>query len=111
MDASQGLCPAGMQPRHPSQLYEATLEGLVLFLVLRFATHRLGLLGRRGMVTGVFLVGYGLARIALENVREPDEFMPEALRSWITMGMLLSIPMILFGAWLIWRARTRPAAA
>ncbi len=70
-DAS-GACVAGYAPRHPSQLYEATLEGLVLFLILRLATHRFGWLQRRGAVTGLFLVCYGAFRISLENVRMPD---------------------------------------
>ncbi len=95
---------AGPEPRHPSQLYEALLEGLVLFLVLRFATHRLGWLQRRGALSGRFLMGYGVIRILLENVREPDAFMPD-FPLGLTMGMLLSLPMLLGGAWLIWRAR------
>jgi phosphatidylglycerol:prolipoprotein diacylglycerol transferase len=108
-DAHGGMCPEGA--RHPSQLYEATLEGLVLFLVLRWATHRAGALQKPGLVTGIFLVGYGLSRAVLENVREPDEFMPEALRGWITMGMILCIPMLIGGAILIWLARKQPAEA
>jgi phosphatidylglycerol:prolipoprotein diacylglycerol transferase len=106
--AVQGACPEGA--RHPSQLYEATLEGIVLFLVLRWATHRAGLLQKPGMTSGIFMIGYGLARLALENVREPDSFMPNALKGWITMGMILCIPMIAFGAWLVWRARKAPVA-
>jgi phosphatidylglycerol:prolipoprotein diacylglycerol transferase len=109
-ETSGGVCPAGEIARHPSQLYEASLEGILLFLVLRWATHRARLLPRRGTVTGVFLVGYGLVRAALENVREPDRFMPE-YPFGLTMGMLLSLPMILVGLWLIWRARSRPAEA
>ncbi|MHB8529877.1 MAG: prolipoprotein diacylglyceryl transferase, partial [Caulobacteraceae bacterium] len=70
-DAS-GACIAGYRPRHPSQLYEAALEGVVLFLILRLATHHFGALRRRGVVTGLFLFFYGLFRIALENVRMPD---------------------------------------
>jgi phosphatidylglycerol:prolipoprotein diacylglycerol transferase len=105
------VCAAGMVPRHPSELYEATLEGLVLFLVLRWATHRAGFLEKRGLVTGIFLTGYGISRALLENVREPDEFMPDALKHWITMGMLLSIPMIVVGVWLIWRTRTSASSA
>lgn len=103
-----GFCPAGDVPRHPSQLYEAGLEGLVLFLVLWLAIWKLKLLTKPGFVTGLFLFGYGLSRALMEVVREPDSHMPEALRGVITMGMLLSIPMILIGAWLIWRARNRP---
>lgn len=101
--------PAGPWPRHPSQLYEAALEGLALFLILRLATHRLLWLRRRGLVTGVFLTGYGLFRILLENVREPDAHMIEFLRSGISMGMLLSLPMLIAGGWLIWRGLKEPA--
>jgi phosphatidylglycerol:prolipoprotein diacylglycerol transferase len=99
-----GACPPEvMAPRHPSQLYEAVLEGLVLFLVLRFATHRLKWLQRPGAVTGLWLIGYGAIRVALENVRNPDEGMPN-FPLGLTMGMILSIPMILLGAALIWNA-------
>ncbi|MGE5565265.1 MAG: prolipoprotein diacylglyceryl transferase [Parcubacteria group bacterium] len=102
---------AGPEPRHPSQLYEATLEGLVLFIILRIATHRLKWLQRKGAVTGLFLLCYALARISLENVREPDRFMPH-FPLGLTMGMMLSIPMALFGLWLLWRAlRTEPEPA
>jgi phosphatidylglycerol:prolipoprotein diacylglycerol transferase len=102
-----GACPAGMAPRHPSQLYEAGLEGIVLFLVLRWATHKAGWLEKRGAIVGLFLVGYGVIRVALENVREPDVGVPHPLG--LTMGMFLSIPMILGGLWLIWRALKEPA--
>jgi phosphatidylglycerol---prolipoprotein diacylglyceryl transferase len=100
-----GQCPEEvvMTARHPSQLYEAALEGVVLFLVLRFATHRLKWLQRPGAVTGLWLIGYGLIRILLETVRNPDEGMPD-FPLGLTMGMMLSIPMILVGAWLLWRA-------
>jgi phosphatidylglycerol:prolipoprotein diacylglycerol transferase len=109
-DASGG-CAAGYIPRHPSQLYEATLEGLVLFLVLRLATHRLGWLQRPGAVTGLFLVGYSAARIALENVRMPDAGLRD-LPFGLTVGIMLSVPMLIGGAWLIWRSRrSEPAGA
>ena len=94
--------------RHPSQLYEAGLEGLLLFAILAFAVWKLRLLAKPGYVTGLFLVGYGLSRAVLETVREPDAHMPEFLQGHVTMGMMLSIPMILVGAWLIWRAWSRP---
>ena len=109
-DEYHGACPAGLDARHPSQLYEATLEGIVLFLVLRWATHRAKWLERQGALTGLFLVCYGLFRIALENVREPDEGMPN-FPLGLTMGMILSIPMFLVGAWMIWRALKRPVEA
>ncbi|WP_297694483.1 prolipoprotein diacylglyceryl transferase [Phenylobacterium sp.] len=98
---------AGPEPRHPSQLYEAALEGIVLFLVLRWATHSRKWLNRRGVVMGLFIAGYGLARTALENVREPDAYMPH-FPLGLTMGMLLSIPMILVGCWIIWRGLKEP---
>ncbi|MFZ4607004.1 MAG: prolipoprotein diacylglyceryl transferase [Caulobacter sp.] len=100
---------AGIEYRHPSQLYEAALEGILLFLILRFATHRLLWLQRRGAVAGLFMVGYGLFRISLESVREPDAQMLPFLRDVVTMGTILSIPMLLFGLWLIWRSLSQPA--
>jgi phosphatidylglycerol:prolipoprotein diacylglycerol transferase len=107
--ANGDSCPAGLLTRHPSQLYEAALEGIVLFLVLLWATHKKRWLNREGAVVGLFLVGYGLARVALENVRQPDVQMPD-FPLGLTMGMMLSIPMILLGAWLIWRALHRAPA-
>ena len=104
-----GVCPAGDAPRHPSQLYEAGLEGLALFGVLSFAIWKLRLLSKPGYVAGLFLVGYGLSRALLENVREPDFGMPN-FPLGLTMGMMLSIPMIVAGAYLIWRAWNRPPA-
>lgn len=102
-----GACPAGDVPRHPSQLYEAGLEGIVLFGVLLLAVWQWRLLTKPGYVTGIFLVGYGAIRAALENVREPDLGMPD-FPLGLTMGMMLSLPMIAVGAWLIWRAWSRP---
>ena len=102
-----GYCPAGMVPRHPSQLYEAFFEGLVLFLILRWATHGAKLGNRRGVVVGIFLVFYGLFRIAIETVREPDAGMPN-FPLGLTMGMILSIPMVFAGAFLIWRGMREP---
>jgi len=100
----------GDLPRHPSQLYEAALEGVVLFIVLRIATHRYHKLATRGFVSGVFCCGYGVARTIAEFFREPD-IQIGYLAGGLTMGMLLSIPMIFFGIGLmIWSAR-RPAAA
>jgi len=98
---------AGPLPRHPSQLYEAALEGIVLFLVLRWATHGKKLLNRPGVVLGVFLTGYGLIRIGLENVRAPDVQMPH-FPLGLTMGMMLSAPMLLVGLFLIWRGMRQP---
>jgi len=94
----------GPEPRHPSQLYEAFLEGLVLFVVMMvLATNRKVRL-RPGTIAGVFFVLYGSFRFLVEFVREPDAQLGFL---WLgaTMGQLLSLPMILFGAWLVWRAR------
>ena len=103
---------SGMEePRHPSQLYEAALEGVALFAIINFATLRFDSLRRPGLNVGLFLVFYGLFRLLLEFVREPDSHMPEALRGYLTMGMLLSVPMILIGAWLIRRALHAPKLA
>jgi len=99
---TDGQCIAGPLPRHPSQIYESILEGLFLFLVLRWATHKAGWLERRGALTGLFLLVYGLCRIALENVRMPDEGLRN-LPFGLTVGILLSAPMVLVGAWLVGR--------
>lgn len=97
--------------RHPSQLYEAALEGIVLFVILRFFTHRMGSLSRPGLTTGLFLLGYGIFRSLVENFREPDKGL-ENLPFGVTMGMILSAPMWLGGAYLVWRAwRSPPAGA
>jgi phosphatidylglycerol:prolipoprotein diacylglycerol transferase len=106
-----GACPDEvLMPRHPSQLYEAALEGVLLFLVLRFATHRLKWLQRPGAVTGLWLIGYGAIRIALETVRNPDDGMPD-FPLGLTMGMILSVPMILVGGGLLWWAFRGPKTA
>ena len=105
-----GFCPAGNEPRHPSQLYEAGLEGILLFVVLGLAVWKWRLLAKPGYVTGLFLVGYGASRALLETVRQPDAGM-ENFPLGLTMGMMLSIPMIIVGAWLIQRAWNRPPAA
>ncbi|MGH6985422.1 MAG: prolipoprotein diacylglyceryl transferase [Caulobacteraceae bacterium] len=107
-----GTCIAGDQPRHPSQLYEAALEGVALFCILRLATHRFCALRRPGVVTGLFLAFYGIFRIALENVRMPDAGLRHLPLS-LTVGMLLSVPMVILGAWLVHRGVKRgpsPAA-
>ena len=100
---------AGIMPRHPSQLYEAALEGLVLFLILRWATHGAKLLQRRGVVAGIFLLGYATFRTFVENFREPDNYLPN-FPLGLTMGMMLSAPMFSGGAWLIWRGLREPLA-
>ena len=97
----------GILTRHPSQLYEALLEGVVLFGILAFAIWKARLLAKPGYVTGLFLFGYGAIRASLENVRQPD-FGMDQFPLGLTMGMMLSVPMMLIGAWLIWRAWSRP---
>jgi phosphatidylglycerol:prolipoprotein diacylglycerol transferase len=86
---------AGEFARHPSQLYEAFLEGLVLFLILWLFSAR----PRPVMaVSGLFLLCYGSFRVIVEFVREPDQHLGFLALDWITMGHLLSVPMLLFGA-------------
>lgn len=112
-------CPGveGLCARHPSQLYEAGLEGLVLGSILVWLAYRRGAFKRPGLVFGTFLAGYGIARFLVELVRQPDaQFVspgnPLGL-AWhvngygLTMGQLLSLPMIAVGVLLILRARRR----
>jgi phosphatidylglycerol:prolipoprotein diacylglycerol transferase len=86
----------GPLPRHPSQIYEGALEGLLLLGLLNWAVRR-GALRRPGLVAGLFGIGYGCARIAAEFFREPDPQL-EALAGGATMGMALSLPLVAFGA-------------
>jgi phosphatidylglycerol:prolipoprotein diacylglycerol transferase len=109
----------GPVPRHPSQLYEALGEGLILFVVLVVGVRRFGF-RRPGLIGGIFVLGYALARIVCEFFREPDAQLGflfgasvDALRGGITMGMLLSVPMALVGLGAIvlaMRGVTRPRA-
>jgi phosphatidylglycerol:prolipoprotein diacylglycerol transferase len=99
----------GPLPRHPSQLYEAALEGIVLFTILAVMI-RLGALRRPGLILGSFIAIYALARIASELFREPDAQLG-FLWGGLTMGMLLSVPMIVAGAILIVLAWRRKATA
>jgi phosphatidylglycerol:prolipoprotein diacylglycerol transferase len=96
----------GDLPRHPSQLYEMALEGFVLFLVLRYLTHARLALARPGTVAGVFAIGYGIARIIAECFREPDAQLGYILGP-ITMGQILSLPMIVIGVWAVLTADSR----
>ena len=97
----------GPDPRHPSQLYEAGLEGILLFAILAVMI-RMGALKRPGLILGSFIAIYGLARITGEFFREPD---PQLGFLWggLTMGMLLSVPMIIVGAILMMMAWRRKA--
>lgn len=112
-------CPevVGICARHPSQLYQAALEGLLLALVLLWLAFRRGWFKRPGALMGVFLVGYGIARFVVEFVRQPDvQFVsPGNPIGWavqagdfgLTMGQLLSLPMIAAGVWFVLRAKAR----
>lgn len=98
-------------PRHPSQIYEGLLEGLIPTLILAVLAWRYQILKKPGLATGLFFIMYGIGRSIAENFREPDAhigFLPGE----ITMGMLLSFPIWIVGAWLIWNAtRQKPLSA
>ena len=98
----------GPDPRHPSQLYQAGLEGLCLFALLMILARSEAIRSRPGILSGTFLVGYGVARTIGEFFRQPDAHLG-FLFAEATMGQLLSLPMILAGAWLILRAKPRHA--
>lgn len=99
----------GPMPRHPSQLYEACLEGLLLFAVLQLLIRSRLAFRTPGLVTGVFVSGYALARIFNEFFREPDVQLGYLAGGWLTMGMVLSLPMLALGLWAILRARRSAA--
>lgn len=94
---------ADSQARHPSMLYEAFLEGLVLFVVLWWFASKPRAMG---VLTGIFLIGYAIARILVEFVRVPDEHLNYLLSDWVTMGHLLSLPMLILGLGLLLWARS-----
>lgn len=94
---------ADNQPRHPSMLYEAFLEGLALLVVLWLLSKKERPVG---FLSGCFLVGYSLARMLVELVRVPDAHLNYLLFGWLTMGHLLSLPMLILGIWLIFRNKT-----
>lgn len=98
----------GAEPRHPAMLYEAALEGVVLFFILRFVTHRLHGLKSAGFTTGIFLLGYGVFRIFCELFKIIDYRLvhPDYL---ITKGMVYSLPMLVLGIWFVLRARSASA--
>ncbi len=95
---------AGPVPRYPSELIQMLLEGVILFIVLYWLSRRYALRARFGWLTGAFLVGYGIARIIGEFFRQPDPFLGYLLGG-VTMGQILSVPMLVAGGYLIWRAR------
>ena len=97
----------GPAPRHPSQLYEAALEGLVLFLILLAVDRLTGARARHGLLIGIFLTGYGAFRFFIELFREPDAHLG-FLFAGATMGQILSLPLLAFGLYLIAAAVRRP---
>jgi phosphatidylglycerol:prolipoprotein diacylglycerol transferase len=96
-------------PRYPSELFEASLEGILLFIIMLSLARSARLRARPGTLTGIFVIGYALARIFCEYFREPDPFLG-FLAFGATMGQLLSLPMLAAGALLIWLPSRRPAA-
>ena len=98
----------GPLARHPSQLYEALLEGVVMFIITRFVTHKMLGLKQPGLVTGVWLVWYAIARTICEFFREPERVHALNIEPF-TAGQLYSLPMFLLGMYLIWSARQAAA--
>jgi phosphatidylglycerol---prolipoprotein diacylglyceryl transferase len=99
----------GPMPRHPSQLYEAFCEGILLFLLL-FAAEQLGARRRPGIVTGLFLAGYAVARMSGELFRQPDAQLGYLIFG-TTMGQLLSVPLLIAGIAIIFWAQRAPVVA
>ncbi|MFO1035261.1 MAG: prolipoprotein diacylglyceryl transferase [Geminicoccaceae bacterium] len=91
--------------RHPSQIYESLLEGLLLFAVLQFVAWRPRRPEERGLIGGIFLAGYAICRMFVEFFREPDAQLGYLWGGWLTMGQVLSVPLLLAGIWLVLRAR------
>ncbi len=97
---------AGSVPRHPNPLYEAFLEGLVLFIILWWFS---GKPRPRMAISGVFSLGYGIFRFLIEFVRVPDAQLGYLAWGWLTMGQVLSLPLILLGLWLLYKSREQAA--
>jgi phosphatidylglycerol:prolipoprotein diacylglycerol transferase len=102
-----GICPAGPQPRYPSQLFEAALEGLVLFTILQIGMRVWRLHERPGLITAIFFAGYGLTRFFVEFFRDSESM----IYGWFSMGMALSLPMWAAAAFFFWAAFKKPARA
>ncbi len=98
------IFPGDTQGRHPSQLYEAGLEGLLLFWLVHIVIHRFHALAHPGRASGVFALGYGLSRIFVEFFRVPDAFIGYYF-GFITQGMIYSLPLVGVGLWLLLRSR------
>jgi len=103
--SAHGVCPAGTDPRHPSQLYEALLEGAVLFGAMQICLRRFRLHERPGLLTAIFFAGYGTARFIAEFFRDSESM----LFGWFSMGMALSLPLWGLSAFFFWRAYSRAA--
>ena len=101
------LTDPGMTPRHPSMLYEALLEGLALFLLLWLYSRKSRPVGA---VAAAFLMGYGFFRFIVEFFRQPDAHIGYLAFDWLTMGQILSVPMLLIGAMVYLRSHNRPEA-
>jgi phosphatidylglycerol---prolipoprotein diacylglyceryl transferase len=99
------MFPGEAVARHPSQLYEAALEGMVLFAAVRIATHWFGAFKHPGRASGIFALGYGLSRITIEFFREPDPHVGY-IGQYMTLGMIYSLPLVAVGIWLLLRSRT-----
>jgi phosphatidylglycerol:prolipoprotein diacylglycerol transferase len=102
-----GGCPAGLEPRHPSQLYEAALEGLVLLAIMQVCLRVFRLHERPGLLIAIFLTGYGAARFFVEFFRDSESM----IYGWFSMGMALSLPMWAAAAFFFWYALRKPATA
>jgi len=98
----------GPEPRHPSALYEALLEGAVLFAILWWVSAKPR---SRGFISGLFLLGYGVFRFLVEFVRMPDAHIGFIAFGWVTMGMLLTLPMIALGVVFMAWSRHQPVDA
>jgi phosphatidylglycerol:prolipoprotein diacylglycerol transferase len=102
-----GGCPAGIKPRHPSQLYEAALEGILLFVVLQICLRVFRLHERPGLISAIFLASYGALRFVVEFFREPDT----PFLGWFSMGQALSVALLLAGGYLAFVVLSKPKAA
>ncbi len=109
-DAGKWVYAGNETARYPSQLFESALEGWLPLILLSILIWRFHALKRPGLVAGLFLLIYATGRTIVENFRMPDSFV-HGLPEWITMGQLLSVPMWLGGAWLVWNALKTKGAA
>lgn len=99
----------GPLPRHPSQLYEALMEGALLFVILNILARRKDAWTKHGLLSGIFLIGYGISRLVVECVREPDQQMGY-FAGVLTMGQILCVPMLIAGVWIVMRWNRQKAS-